>query len=136
ESPTPALQGVDFDQFTCLLEEVALVAWHGGNARTINANKLKRQLSESQQKMLKGLDDNLDKGVFRLLLGFFVGPQGRDEKADRSHCSTRNTDGAKGRTTWIFSRDGSAISKCRSSTSDCPHSLCTSNWKQKPKTMG
>jgi hypothetical protein len=79
QEQVPALKGVRFEEFTDLLESIALAAWHAGNTRSIRATLVDRKLTADQRTLLSRLEQTTAGGILRLLLSFFFRPLGRDE---------------------------------------------------------
>ena len=80
----PTLQGVKYNQFVRILEEIALAAWHG-NGRTTTVEEIEAHCESSGlKKLLTIFAESAQSGVTCLLTAFYFRQQGYSKEGDRT----------------------------------------------------
>lgn len=70
---------IDKDKFKRLLEEIAISAWHGGDARVTTVERIKKRIEESNlSKIMEVFQKDAEKGILRLLTAFYFRQKGLD----------------------------------------------------------
>lgn len=87
----PAVEGITFDNFVRLLEEVALAVWHGAG-RTATLREVEEHCKASNiANMLPGFEQGSGAGVSNLLLAFYFRQKGRRSDGEKTFEFTHKT---------------------------------------------
>lgn len=90
-STHPSVQGVEYSNFTRLLEEVALSVWHGAG-RTTTLREVEDRCKESKvDAFLPSFEAGASSGVSNLLLAFYFRQKGRRDGGDKTFEFTHKT---------------------------------------------
>jgi len=80
----PATQGVSYESFVRLLEEVALAVWHGAG-RTTTLSEVEDHCKQSRVgKFLPSFEGSVSSGVSSLLLAFYFRQKGRRANGEKT----------------------------------------------------
>ncbi|WP_299487237.1 pentapeptide repeat-containing protein [Acaryochloris sp. IP29b_bin.137] len=78
----PTIQKVSKDNFTRILEEIAVSAWHG-NGRTTTVKEIEKRCNSPQlREQFDNFADGAEEGVTRLLTAFYFRQSGRRNRED------------------------------------------------------
>ncbi len=71
------IEGLNLIDFTRILEEIAISAWHGGDTRTTSIKRIENHINRSNLKpLMDKFEKEAEKGILRLLTAFYFRQQG------------------------------------------------------------
>ncbi|GAB2624036.1 hypothetical protein GCM10027035_19510 [Emticicia sediminis] len=71
------IEGLNLIDFTRILEEIAISAWHGGDSRTTSIKRIENHITRSNLKpLMNKFEREAEKGILRLLTAFYFRQQG------------------------------------------------------------
>lgn len=75
------IENIEFEEFTQILEEITICAWHGGDVRVTSVEKIEKHIEDRDylQELLIEYKESAKGGVSRLLTAFYFRKHGKDE---------------------------------------------------------